>query len=126
MMCGDTQGEKEGRSPDKEPRPGRQLARCEAAYIQGVYGTLEHGIDMLPARSKPQQPRKEHTTLTSEKGSAEGQEKNQSSTDKAIDKAQEKRQGGGSPDAVDKAVDKAQESGLTDKAAQKAKDRFSK
>ena len=91
-----------------------------------VCGTLKRGINMLSAKSKAQQPWKEHTTLTSEKGSAEGQEKNQSSTDKAIDKAQEKRQGGGSPDAADKAVDKAQESGLTDKAAQKAKDRFSK
>jgi len=63
--------------------------------------------------------------LTSEKGSGEGQEGNKSSTDKAIDKAQEKRQGGGESDTADKAVDKAQESGLTDKAAQKAKDKFS-
>lgn len=79
---------------------------------------------MVPARSKPQRTRKEHT-LTSEKGPSEGQKKEQSPLDKVIDKAQEKRRGGGSPDAVDKAIDKAQEAGLTDKLAQKAKDRFS-
>ncbi len=63
--------------------------------------------------------------MTSEKGPAEGQKKKQSPLDKVIDKAQEKRRGGGSPDPADKAIDKAQESGLTDKLAQKAKDKFS-
>jgi hypothetical protein len=78
---------------------------------------------LVLARTKARRTRKEDT-LTSEKGPAEGHKKKQSPLDKAIDKAQEKRQGGGSPDAVDKAIDKAQESGLTDKLAQKAKDRF--
>ncbi len=63
--------------------------------------------------------------MTSEKRPAEGHEKERSPVDKVIDKAQEKRRGGGPPDAADKAIDKAQEAGLTDKLAQKAKDKLS-
>jgi hypothetical protein len=61
----------------------------------------------------------------SEKKPAEGHKKEQSPLDKAIDEAQEKRRGGAPPDAADKAIDKAQEAGLTDKLAQKAKDKLS-
>lgn len=63
--------------------------------------------------------------MASEKRPAEGQKKEHSPLDKVIDKAQEKRQGGKSPDAIDKAINKAQESGLTDKLAQRAKEKFS-
>lgn len=62
----------------------------------------------------------------SEKKPAEGHKKEQSLLDKAIDEAQEKRRGGGPPDAADKAIDKAKEAGLTDKLAQKAKDKLSR
>lgn len=63
--------------------------------------------------------------MTNEKRPVEGQKKKHGPLDKAIDKAQEKRQGGKSPDLVDKSIDKAQESGLTDKLAQKGKDKLS-
>ena len=39
--------------------------------------------------------------------------------------ARHRCRGGKSPDTVDKAVDKAQESGLTDKLAQKGKEKLS-
>jgi hypothetical protein len=63
--------------------------------------------------------------LTSEERPAEDQKKEQSPLDKIIDKVQEKRRGSKAPDFVDKAVDKAQKSGLTDKLAQKGKDKLS-
>ncbi len=63
--------------------------------------------------------------MTGEKRPAEGRRKEHSPLDKVIDKAQEKRRGSKAPDFVDKAIDKAQESGLTDKLAQKGKDKLS-
>ena len=62
--------------------------------------------------------------MTRKKKPAEGQ-KEQGPLDKLIDKAQEKRRSGKAPDFLDKAIDKAQESGLTDKLAQKGKDKLS-
>jgi hypothetical protein len=63
--------------------------------------------------------------LASEERPTEGQRKEHSPLDGLIDKAQEKRRGARSPGAIDKAIDKAQESGLTDKLAQKAREKFS-
>jgi len=56
---------------------------------------------------------------------AKGHRKEHSPLDRLIDKAQEKRRGVNSPDAIDEAIDKAQESGLTEKLAQRARERFS-
>ncbi len=63
--------------------------------------------------------------MASEERPARGHGKEHSPLDRLIDKAQEKRRGARSPDAIDKAIDKAQESGLTDKLAQRARERFS-
>ena len=63
--------------------------------------------------------------MASKERPAKGHREEHSPLNKLIDKAQGRRRGAGSPDTIDKVIDKAQESGLTDKLAQRARERFS-
>ncbi len=87
--------------------------------------TTSPGVEsMRRAQAEPQGRRKEDP-LASEERPPEGRREEHSPLDKLIDKAQGKRRGVKSPDAIDKAIDKAQESGLTEKLAREARERFS-
>ncbi len=76
-------------------------------------------------RTQEQRRLRKEDPLAGEERPGKGRRKEHSPLDGLIDKAQEKRRGAGSPGAIDKAIDKAQESGLTEKLAQRARERFS-